>query len=102
MHDKQYIQFLGLLPKRIELFAFVVLSVDIRRDQTAAKVKVSNGALQNARSPWRILHGNRGHRHETFGVFLDEILQRIIKEVAPRLATLAVESIADIARRGIG
>ena len=45
MHDKKYIQFLSLFPKRIELFAFVVFSVDVRRDKTAAEVKVSNGAL---------------------------------------------------------
>src|ERR671925_1945379 len=102
MHDKKYIQFLSLLPKRIELFAFVVFSVDVRRDKTATKVKVSNGALQNARGPQRVLHRNRGHRDKTLGMFLNEILQRIIKKVAPRLATLAVESISDIARRGIG
>ena len=58
MHDNQNIQFFSLLPEGIELFAVIVLAVDIRGDDRAGKLKISNRTLQNLGGPRRILPGD--------------------------------------------
>src|SRR5262249_42218196 len=59
MHDHQDVQFLGLTPEWIKVFADIIFSDYVGRDGHARKFEIANRMLQNSSRTRRILerHG---------------------------------------------
>ena len=100
MHDDHDVEFLRLGPERIELVGAIVVAVDVGADVAAAKIKIAHGALQHLRRARRILQRHRCHADEAVGISFYQLGNAVVVNVAPVLALLAGEAIAQ--GRGVG